>query len=143
MRTGTGHGNRSMRIVLLLLDLKAEDRLQSQCRTTFWRYCHLRKTATSLSDSRFKFKELGQSSIGKKCSRGHQAFFDLVDDLVDELVANLQFGLGPESLLHSGTVFHRNILNRARFYQRVELKDQDSEGQTSLGEDFDSSALKR
>ena len=35
--------------------------------------------------------------------------------------------------LHSGTVFHQNIVNQARFYQRVELRDQDSKGQTSLG----------
>ena len=36
--------------------------------------------APSLSDSRFKLKELRQSSIGKKCFRGHQAFIDLVDE---------------------------------------------------------------
>ena len=34
--------------------------------------------------------------------------------------------------LHSGTVFHQNILNRARFYQRVELRDRHSKGRTSL-----------
>ena len=40
--------------------------------------------------------------------------------------------LPPLNELHSGTVFHQNILNRARFYQRVELGDRDSKGQTSL-----------
>ena len=36
--------------------------------------------ATSLSDSRFKLKELRHSSISKKCFRGHRAFIDLVGE---------------------------------------------------------------
>ena len=61
------------------------------------------ENAASLSDSRFKLEELMESSIRKTCSRGHQAYIDLVD----ELVANLLVSLGPDSLLHSGTIFHR------------------------------------
>ena len=33
---------------------------------------------------------------------------------------------------HSGTVFHQYILNRVRFHLRVELRDRDPKGQTSL-----------
>ena len=35
--------------------------------------------------------------------------------------------------LHFGKVFHQNILNRATFCQRVELRDQGPKEQTSLG----------
>ena len=49
--------------------------------------------ATSLSDSRFKLKELRQSSIGKKCFVGTE--LSLISWMS---VANSQSGLGPESL---------------------------------------------
>ena len=101
-----------MHIVLLFLESKAEDQLAVAVQDKILLVLPSEEDATSLSDSRFKIKELRQSSIGKKCSRGHQAFIDLVD----ELVANLQVGLWLDSLLHSGTVFHQNILNRAGFY---------------------------
>ena len=38
----------------------------------------------------------------------------------------------PDSLLHSGSDFHLNILNQVRFHQREELRDQYSQWQTSL-----------
>ena len=90
-----------MRILLLLLESAVQDKILAVLRSD--------EDATSLSDSRFTLKELRQSSIGKNCSRWHQPFIDFVD----ELVAKLQVGLGPGSVLNSGTVFHQNILNRA------------------------------
>ena len=113
----------------LFLELEAEDLLAVAVQDKILAVVPSEEDATSPSDSRFKLEELGQSSIGKKCCRLHQAFIGLVD----ELVANLQVGLGPHSLLHSGTVSHQNILNQARFFRLVELKDQHSKGQTSLG----------
>ena len=47
-----------------------------------------------------------EDATGNICSRGLQAFSDL----------------GLDSLLHSGTVCHQNILNRASFCTRVEHK---------------------
>ena len=111
---------------------KAEDQLAVAVRDKILAVLPSEEDVTSLSVSRFKLKELRQSSIGNKCSRGHQAFIDLVD----ELVANLQVGLGLDSL-HSGTVLHKNILNRAKVYQRVQLKDQDPKVQHNAGEDYD------
>ena len=51
--------------------------------------------------------------------------------------ANLQVGLGLDSLFHAGTGFHQNVLNQVTFYQRVQLRDQDSKGQNIAGEDYD------
>ena len=68
---------------------------QSQCRTRFCWYCHLRKTPHHFRILASNSRELRESSIGEKsCSRGHQAFIDLKD----ELVANFQVGLEPDSL---------------------------------------------
>ena len=65
--------------------------------------------ATSLPNSRASASNGGRAASAGKCSDVPQAYMDLVG----ELVANLQFGLGPDSLLHC------NILNRAGFCQRV------------------------
>ena len=105
MRTGncSCQANRSMRF----LESMAEDQLAVAVMDKILAVpLPSEEDATSLSDSRFKLKELWQSSIGKKCSRGFQAFIYLVD----ELVANLQAGLGPDSLLDSGMVFHQKRL---------------------------------
>ena len=121
--------DRSMRIVLLLLESRAEDQLAVAVQDKILAVLPSEEDASSVSDSLFKLKELRQSSIGKKCSRGHQAFIGLVDELVA-----CRFALWSDSLLRSGTIFHQNILNRAKFYPLVGLKDQDKKGQTSLGQ---------
>ena len=81
--------DRSMRIVLLMLESKAEDQLAVAVQDKILAVLPSQEDATSLSDSLFKLKELRQRSIGKKCSRGHQAFIGLVSSLL----AVLQFGL--------------------------------------------------
>ena len=98
-----------MRIVFLFLE---------RCRTIFWRYCHLRKTL-------HHFRILA-SSHRIEGEQHRQEIFSWAP------VAKLHVGLGLDSLLHTGTVFHQHILNQVRFYQRVQLRDQDSKGQTSL-----------
>ena len=80
----------TMRIVLLFLERKAKDQLAVAVQENIFAVLPSEEDARPHSDSRFKLNELRQSSIGKTCSCGHQAFIDLVD----ELVANLQFGLG-------------------------------------------------
>ena len=74
--------DRSMRVLLLFLESKAEDQVAVTVQDKILAVLSSEEDATSLSDSRFKLKELRQSSIGKKSSRGHQAFIDLVDELV-------------------------------------------------------------
>ena len=81
--------DRSMRIVLLLLESRAEDQLAVAVQDKILAVLPSEEDASSVSDSLFKLKELRQSSIGKKCSRGHQAFIGLVSSLL----AVLQFGL--------------------------------------------------
>ena len=98
MRTGNARAS-----CLYFLKSKAEDQLAVTVQDKIVAVLPSEEDATSLSGYRFKLKDLRQSSIGKKCSRGHQAFIDLVD----ELVANLQVGPEPDSLLHPGTVFHQ------------------------------------
>ena len=116
-----------MRIVLLVLESKAEEQLAVAVQDKILSVLPSEEDASSISDSLFKLKEFRQSSIGKKCSRGHQAFIGLVGKL-----DACRFALWSDSLLRSGTIFHQNILNRVKFYPLVGLKDQDLKGQTSL-----------
>ena len=121
--------DRSMRIVLLVPESKAEDQLAVAVQDKILAVLPSEEDASSVSDSLFKLKELRQSSIGKKCSCGHQAFVGLVDELVA-----CRFALWSDSLRRCGTIFHQNILNRVKFYPLVGLKDQDLKLQTSLGQ---------
>ena len=120
--------DRSVRIVLLFLEAKAEDQLAVAEQKKILSALPSEENSTSLSDFRFKLEELKESSIGKKCFRGYQAYVDLAD----EVVANVQIGVGLNSLLHSGSDFRRNIF-QVRFHRRAELRDQDPKWQTSLG----------
>ena len=69
-------------MVLLFLESKTEYQLAVTVQTKILVVLSSVKNATLLSDSRYKLKELVESSIGKKCSRVHQAYLDLVDERV-------------------------------------------------------------
>ena len=130
--------DRSILIVLLFLEAKAEDQLAVAEQKKILSALPSEENATSLSDFRFKLEELKESSIGKNCFRGHQAYVDLVV----EVVANVQIGVELDSLLHSGSDFRRNI-SQVRLCRRKEIRDRDLKGQTSLEKTSNCVALKR
>ena len=82
--------DRSMRIVLLLFESKAGDQLAVAVQDMMLAVLPSEDDAASLSDSRLRLQELRRQDMFS----WHQAFIDLVD----ELVANLQVGLGLDSL---------------------------------------------